>query len=77
MAGTEKGKQLDAAAKAKENRGIDLVKLMNAMDAKDRRDAGKSAAENTKQYGMKKGGMTASKRADGIAMRGKTRGKMV
>ena len=26
--------------------------------------------------GMKKGGMTASRRADGIAMRGKTRGKM-
>jgi hypothetical protein len=25
---------------------------------------------------MKKGGMTASKRADGIAQRGKTRGKM-
>lgn len=30
-----------------------------------------------KERGMKKGGMTASKRADGIAMRGKTRGKMV
>lgn len=27
--------------------------------------------------GKKAGGMTASKRADGIAMRGKTRGKMV
>jgi hypothetical protein len=27
--------------------------------------------------GMKKGGMTASKRADGIAQRGKTRGTMV
>jgi hypothetical protein len=27
--------------------------------------------------GMKKGGMTASRRADGIAQRGKTRGKMV
>ena len=26
--------------------------------------------------GMKKGGMTASKRGDGIAQRGKTRGKM-
>ena len=29
------------------------------------------------RQGMKKGGMTASKRADGIAQRGKTRGKMV
>jgi hypothetical protein len=73
IAGTAKGKALDKAAKEKENRGIDIVKLMDAMD---RKDAGKSAAENTKQYGMKKGGMTASRRADGIAMRGKTKGKM-
>jgi hypothetical protein len=31
------------------------------------------------KYGMKKGGMvsSASKRADGIAIKGKTRGKMV
>ena len=29
-----------------------------------------------KDMGMKSGGMTASKRADGIAQRGKTRGKM-
>ena len=28
------------------------------------------------EVGMKKGGMTASKRADGIAQRGKTRGKV-
>jgi hypothetical protein len=27
--------------------------------------------------GMKKGGMTASKRADGIATKGKTRGTMI
>jgi hypothetical protein len=36
---------------------------------------------NTQSYtqtaGMKKGGMTASKRADGIAQRGKTKGRMV
>ena len=30
-----------------------------------------------KERGMKKGGMTASKRADGIAMRGKTKGKII
>lgn len=50
------------------------------------RDARKDAAEEERQKaiaasargeGMKKGGMTASKRADGIAQRGKTRGKMV
>ena len=75
VVGTEKGKRLDAAAKEKENRGIDIVKLMDAMD---RKDAGKSAAENTQYYGMKSGGKvsSASSRADGIAQRGKTRGKM-
>jgi len=37
-----------------------------------------SAQENQKEYGMKKGGKvsSASRRADGIAMRGKTRGKI-
>jgi hypothetical protein len=33
--------------------------------------------EATKPFGMKKGGMTVSHRGDGIAQRGKTRGKMV
>ena len=76
VVGTEKGKRLDAAAKEKENRGIDIVKLMDAMD---RKDAGKSADENTKYYGMKKGGKvsSASSRADGCAIRGKTKGRMV
>jgi hypothetical protein len=41
-----------------------------------KKDAGKNATENMKEYGMKKGGMTASARADGIAQRGKTRGKI-
>lgn len=39
--------------------------------------AGESAIENMKQYGMKKGGMTASSRADGCAVRGKTKGRIV
>ena len=34
-------------------------------------------AGSTPRQQMKKGGMTASKRGDGIAQRGKTRGKMV
>jgi hypothetical protein len=33
--------------------------------------------EATKPFGMKKGGMTASRRGDGVAQRGKTRGRMV
>jgi len=41
---------------------------MREAAAEERREAGR---------GMKKGGMTASSRADGIAQRGKTRGKMV
>ena len=38
-----------------------------------------NTGENTNPMGdtYKKGGMTASKRADGIAQRGKTRGRMV
>lgn len=41
--------------------------------------AGREAAaeERREARGMKKGGMTASKRADGIAQRGKTRGRLV
>lgn len=38
--------------------------------------AGKKAGNNMAVYGMAKGGSTASKRADGCAMRGKTRGKI-
>ena len=39
----------------------------------------KEAADEMKREtrGMKKGGMTASKRADGCCVKGKTRGKMV
>jgi hypothetical protein len=33
--------------------------------------------ESAKPFGMKKGGMTASRRGDGVAQRGKTRGRMV
>jgi hypothetical protein len=48
---------------------------------KEKREADeskKAALENQKKYGMKKGGKvsSASARADGIAQRGKTRGKM-
>jgi hypothetical protein len=47
-------------------------------EVKEKREADESkeaALQNQKKYGMKKGG-TASSRADGIAQRGKTRGKM-
>lgn len=37
----------------------------------------RAASENTRFTTMKKGGMTASRRADGIAQRGKTKGRFV
>jgi len=46
---------------------------------KEARESRAAARENMKKYGMKKGGAvrSASSRADGIAQRGKTRGKIV
>jgi hypothetical protein len=47
---------------------------------RDRKESNKERAiENQKEYGMKKGGkvFSASTRADGIAQRGKTKGRMV
>jgi hypothetical protein len=43
-----------------------------------KRENDKAALENRKEYGMKKGGSvsSASSRGDGIAMRGKTKGKI-
>ena len=49
IAGTEKGKQLDKEIEDKQHRGIDMVKMYDAMD---RREAGKNATENMKRYGM-------------------------
>ena len=68
MVGTEKGKALDKTAKEREEkrlRGPDIDKVYSAYSKQQ--EAGR----------YNKGGMTASKRADGIATRGKTRGKMV
>ena len=54
-----------------------------AADAKMREKAGKAydksltTTESAPVVKKAKGGMTASKRADGIAMRGKTKGTMV
>ena len=61
-----------------------MIPAMIARDAQ-RQDAEEAAAaERATSVGnvgtvtkMKRGGMTASKRADGIAQRGKTRGRIV
>jgi len=66
IAGTEKGKQLDAEAKEKELkrlRGPDLDKIFQAQRMKEE-------ASRYKQGGKVK---SASARADGCAIRGKTR----
>ena len=56
-------KDTDYMAKSAESRGV-------------RNMYERGAEEAAKDIGMKKGGMTASSRADGIAQRGKTRGKV-
>jgi Tfp pilus assembly major pilin PilA len=64
-----------------------VLPMLMAEEHKSNAAAGKAAtaAEKERQAAiaasaqgqpMKKGGMTASRRADGIAQRGKTRGKM-
>lgn len=65
-----------------ENRGFALGLLPGLMYKKDRKDDKKDdmGAATPAQPGMKKGGMvksSASKRADGCAQRGKTKGRMV
>ena len=68
----------EAAAEMKrESRGIQKPANFDAMqesiqDAKDAKDRKKIS-----DMGYAKGGMTASKRADGIATKGKTRGTMI
>ena len=69
--------QREAASEMKrESRGVKKPANFDAIqeakqDAKDAKDRKKIS-----DMGYAKGGMTASKRADGIATKGKTRGKM-
>ena len=65
----------------------DITKMSLAERAKASREKARAGSGTTdtrsvsqrlrSAFGMKNGGMTASKRADGIATKGKTRGKMV
>jgi len=64
----------------------DKTKMSVSERAKANRESARSGSSTTDRrsvnerirsaMGMKNGGMTASKRADGIAVKGKTRGKM-
>jgi hypothetical protein len=65
----------------------DVTKMSLAERAKASREKARAGSGTTdtrsvsqrlrSAFGMKNGGMTASKRADGVATKGKTRGKMV
>jgi hypothetical protein len=69
----------------KENRGFGLGLLPGLLykdqykDKEEEKEAERKAQRQAATQGMKKGGMvgSASKRADGIATKGKTRGRMV
>jgi hypothetical protein len=82
---TKRSKDTDAADQAKreseaevkrESRGVKKPANFDAIQEskQDAKDA--AARKKISDMGYKKGGMTASSRADGIAQRGKTRGKM-
>jgi hypothetical protein len=73
----DKDRREAAAEMKRESRGIPKPANFDAMqesiqDAKDAKDRKKIS-----DMGYKKGGMTASKRADGCAVKGKTRGTMI
>jgi hypothetical protein len=77
---------LGALADEDKLKGLASKGMMGAIPMMLARDSQRDSAEEERQKaiaasargeGMKKGGMTASKRADGIAQRGKTRGRMV
>ena len=56
----------------------DLIKKVQGQAGGDNTSGKVTYDPGTQKYApMKKGGMTASKRGDGIAQRGKTRGTMV
>ena len=73
----DKDKREAAAEMKRESRGVEKPANFDAIqeakqDAKDAKDRKKIS-----DMGYAKGGMTASKRADGCCIKGKTRGKMV
>jgi hypothetical protein len=73
--GAKAAREADAEMK-RESRGVKKPANFDAIQEskQDAKDA--AARKKISDMGYKKGGMTASSRADGIAQRGKTRGKM-
>lgn len=76
----EKAGVAGAAGAAAATAGIKkYLEARNAREKRERQESDEGAIANQKKYGMKKGGKvsSASKRADGCAQRGKTKGRMI
>jgi hypothetical protein len=67
----------EAAEIKRESRGVEKSGTDKARDAAKVISDDEKYTKETPEQKLAKGGMTASKRADGCAQRGKTRGKMV
>jgi hypothetical protein len=69
--------QREAEAEMKrESRGVKKPANFDALEESKQDAKDDAARKKISDMGYKNGGMTASKRADGIAVKGKTRGKM-
>ena len=75
-----KGASAPKMMRGETNSGVDLKKALfgGSSDSPRMRAAKRTQASDASNYSMKSGGKvgSASKRADGIAMKGKTRGKI-
>ena len=75
-----KGASAPKMMRGETNSGVDLKKALfgSSSDSPRMRAAKRTQASDASNYSMKSGGKvgSASKRADGIAMKGKTRGKI-
>jgi len=70
-------KREDDAEMKRESRGVPKPANFDAIQEAKQEVKDAADRKKIKDMGYAKGGMTASKRADGIATKGKTRGKMV
>jgi len=79
LSGDYEGKSASKGAGKKAKPKMDFSYTQTMKEVMVPKNDSKSRAERTNPMGdtYKKGGMTASARADGIAQRGKTRGRIV
>jgi len=80
LLGTPSGKMREQQLEERRNDPRYFEKLLRVGEAKQRKQREAAAELKRESRGMKKGGVvksSASKRADGIATKGKTKGRMV